>query len=333
MARSRKRERGVTMVLAAVFLVAIAAISAISIEIARLADTATEVQSAADAAALAAAENIDTGGDSTTATTAAQTVAGRNRTDGRWPASSNLDVQFGSWTAAGGYSSSGPVAGVSVPAVKATVSMPNVEYIFGSVLGGASTTVTKDAVAAYKCTGQAQPTAPVTIGLCQLQQYTQGQPCSANGSTLVQQPNPDQNSCWTANAHNAPDWLPPECGGGNAPLISVGDILAGQGLSNGQMVPILRAIQNCVNAGVHDYTIPIINCPIANCNAGTSLGEVVAFATMHIDSPSDIDPNGPTAGIRFTQVCDNNSSGNGGPPGAVCTGRGNVRLVNKLAAS
>ena len=54
---------------------------------------------------------------------------------------------------------------------------------------------------------------------------------------------------------------------------------------------------------------------------------------MRIENASDVTVNGPSAGIRFSQVCDNNASGAGGPPGAVCTGRGNVKLVNKLPAS
>lgn len=332
--RGRRRgERGVTMLLAAISLVAIIAISAISIEIARLTDTATEVQSAADAAALAAAENIDVSGDTATATSAARTVASRNRADGRAPAPANVAVEFGSWTAGGGYSSSAPLAGSSLPAVKATVTMPDVRFLLASALGASSTSVTKDAVAAYVCTGQAQPTAPITIGICQLRTYTQGQPCSGTGNTLTQSPDPTQNSCWTANAADAPGWFPPECNGGDAPLLAVGDTLAGQGLNNGAMVPILRAFQNCVDAGVHDYVVPIINCPIANCNAGTSLGQIVSFATMHIANSSDIVSQGPNKGITFTQICDNNGSGNPGPPGAQCTGHGNVRLVNEFPAS
>jgi hypothetical protein len=334
MARQSERERGVAMVLAAIFLVAIVAISAIAIEVGRLTDTATEVQIAADSAALAGAQNLVNGGDIAAASAAGQTVASRNQTDGRAPAPEDVDIDFGSYSAATGYTSGGaPVAGVSVPAVRATVHIPNVQYIFASVLGGSSTTVTKRAVAIYACTGQAQPTAPITIGLCQLQQYTQGHACSVSGSTLAQQPNPTQNSCWTANTSNAPGWLPSECDGGGAPLLSVGDILAGNGLSNGQMVPILRAINNCVSQGVHNYVIPIINCPIANCNNGTSLGEIVAFATIHIAGPSAVVVNGPNAGITFTQICDNNGSGTPGSSAAVCVGRGNVKLVDDRAGT
>src|SRR5947207_1595397 len=79
------RERGLAMALAALWLAAIVAIAAITIEVSRLTDTATEVQVAVDAAALAAAENMLKGGNVDSAKAAARTVASQNRTDGRPP--------------------------------------------------------------------------------------------------------------------------------------------------------------------------------------------------------------------------------------------------------
>jgi TctA family transporter len=54
MATHGRGERGVVLALAAMFLTAIIAMSAVALEVSRLTDTATEVQVAADAAALAA---------------------------------------------------------------------------------------------------------------------------------------------------------------------------------------------------------------------------------------------------------------------------------------
>jgi len=91
----RGRQRGVALALAAIFLAAILAMSAVAIEVSRLTDTATEVQAAADAAALAAAQNVINGGTAGpggTATVAAQTVAGRNATDGRTPAAESFST-------------------------------------------------------------------------------------------------------------------------------------------------------------------------------------------------------------------------------------------------
>ena len=203
MAMRARRERGVVMVVAAVWLTAIIAISAIAIEVSRLTDTATEVQVAADSAALAAAENMLNGGTTTSATTTAQTVAGRNRTDGRAPAPGNVAIEFGTYKKATGFT-----AGPPDNAARATVALPNVRYLLASVLNRAtSTTVTKRAVATYEPLGGTHP-APVTICDCDpaLQQFSPDHPCSGPLSgPLTQTPDGTQTSCWLVNGSEAAD--------------------------------------------------------------------------------------------------------------------------------
>src|SRR5437667_9897598 len=106
------RERGLAMALAALWLAAIVAIAAITIEVSRLTDTATEVQVAVDAAALAAAENMLKGGNVDSAKAAARTVAAQNRTDGRGPAPGDVPLEFGSYAIADGFSAGGADNGV-----------------------------------------------------------------------------------------------------------------------------------------------------------------------------------------------------------------------------
>ena len=321
MKAATRHERGIAMALFALWLAAIVAIAAITIEVSRLSDTATEVQVAVDAAALAGAENLLKGGNVDSAKAAARTVAAQNRTDGRGPGPGDVRLEFGSYTVADGFS-----AGGADNAVRATVTIHNVRYLLASVFGnGSNTAVTKRAVATYECCGYAQPSAPITIGDCQLQSYLEGQPCSVRGFTLVLQPQQAQNSCWTAGPGSALDWLPPECGGGRAPLLSAGETIQ---LKNGNMTPILKDFQDCVDHGVHDYVIPITRCPIGNCNDGSAT--VVGFATMHIDNSSDILATGG-GGITFTQICNNNAActgGHTGPGQATCFGTGNARLVD-----
>jgi Putative Flp pilus-assembly TadE/G-like len=322
MTRRTKGERGVTVALAAMWLVAITAIAAITIEVARLTDTATEVQIAADAAALAAAQRVINGGDTASATDVARNVAAQNRTDGRAPAASDVSLEFGTYAVATGF-----VAGGQNNAVRATLTVPGVRYLLATVFGqGSSTTVTKRAVATYECCGNARPTVPVTIGDCQLQSYLEGQACSTRGFTLTQAPQQLQNSCWTADPSTAPDWLPPECGGGRAPIVSAGTNIQ---LKNGQMTPVLQQIKSCVEHGVHDYVIPIIKCPISTCTDGAA--QVVGFATMHIESSGDVQTSGSNKGITFTQICNNNTACTGGftgPDQATCFGSGNAKLVD-----
>jgi hypothetical protein len=334
MTTKTKRERGVAMVLAALFLLAVVMVSAMAIEVSRLTDTATEVQVAADAAALAAAQSMLDTSNQASARTAAQTVAAKNGTDGRYPASTDVNVEFGSYSAAGGYSNSAPIPGTSVTATRATITMGNVRYLLATVFGaGSSTTVAKQAVAVYACTGTAQPGAPLTICDCGLTPSTQGEACSppTGSQQLTQTPDGSQNSCFLANPSDDQAWFPPGCFGGTkvAP-VSVGDTVT---LFNGQMTPNLRDFASCVGDGLHDFVIPVIHCSssgsppacsIGNCNHSS---KVVGFATIHINQSSDINSHGNNKSITYTQVCNANAPGTPGPASAACLGTGNVKLV------
>jgi hypothetical protein len=136
-----------------------------------------------------------------------------------------------------------------------------------------------------------------------------------------------------ANNSNDKEWLPPVngCGTGTAPILSVGQDLKGIA-TNGQMPPVYRDLKACVELGIHEFVIPIVSCgDLDKCNGGVTVGTVIGFTTVHIESPGDIITNGPDAGIiTLTQVCNNAAAGSGGSGasgGAKCFGSGNVRLV------
>jgi hypothetical protein len=100
---------------------------------------------------------------------------------------------------------------------------------------------------------------------------------------------------------------------------------------------------------VHDFVIPIIQCPVANCNNGTSDRHVVGFATIHISCPGDVGcpgcsgPESPNITrdltqnkwVTFTQICNNDASGGGGNNGGgtECFGSGTVKLVADKAGT
>jgi hypothetical protein len=342
-----EREQGIAMVLAALFLTAIIAIFAIALEISRLTDTATEVQVAADAAALAGAQNITSGGTTGTAQDAGQRVAGKNTADGRSPAPSDVQIEFGKYTPGIGF-----VAGAADNAVRATVTMQNVRYILASVFGGPSTSVTKRAVAAYKCNNCATP-APITICDCALTSTSPGEPCTAiTGGSLIQAPNGAQNSCLLSTAGQSADeaWFPSDCfaTGGTGPLISSGDTIT---LDNGQLTPVINDFESCVNDGVTDYVIPVVQCSdFGTCNGGkctnhpadtcitnadcchigqcNHTGTVIGFATMHVTM---VNAHGSPKTVSLTQVCNNAAPGGPCASGtAQCFGSGSVKLVADL---
>jgi Flp pilus assembly protein TadG len=358
MAKNRSRTRGVAVAMTAIWLTALMAVAAIGVEVARLATVATEVQVAADAAALGAAKNLwsTPGATQGTATSAGQAVAAQNQADGRFPASGNVNIQYGTWVANTGFVNGG---GGGSPAVRATVTMPNVKYLMATVFGFATQTqVQKRATAIYTCQETGRP-GPFTIGSCQLQTYTQGQSCSADNPTMLRtSPTPGQLMCWLDNSAGISAYLPPVagCGTGTASVTAVGDALPA--ITNGNVTPNYRALQDCVGntcvppggtgPGVHDYTIPIISCPLNSCNNGTTIGTVLGYATVHISCPGDIicpgctdSPRSPgvdasvSPSVNFSQICNNDSGGGGGNNSGStgCFGSGTVKLVGDIAGT
>src|SRR5207253_1928919 len=175
-----------------------------------------------------------------------------------------------------------------------------------------------------------------------------GQRCSADNPTLIT--TYDNTMCWIANNSNDTHYLPPPCGAGDGTPFSVGDIV---NATQGTVTPVYRDLQNCVGntcvfpgqtgPGIHDFAIPIIACPVANCNAGTSDRHVVGFATIHISCPGDIGCPGCSSGpaspgasvdptknkwVTFSQICNNDAPGGGGNNGGgtTCFGSGTVKL-------
>src|SRR5205814_7031395 len=204
------------------------------------------------AAALAAAHNITSGGTTGTAQDAGQRVAARNTADGRSPAPGDVQIEFGTYTSGTGF-----VAGAADNAARATVTMQNVRYLLASAIGGASTSVTKRAVAAYKCNNCAAPS-PLTICDCALTSTTPGEPCTTiSGGSLIQGPDGAQNSCFLTNSSGGgadEAWFPSDCfaTGGTGPLISVGDTVT---LYNGDITPVVQDFKSCFGKGVTDYLV------------------------------------------------------------------------------
>src|SRR6266481_6170720 len=142
----------------ALWILAFLGLTAIAVEIARLTHTATEVQASADAAALSGAAAL---GKGLSEVTGGQNAATANSADGHAIATSSVLIEKGHYdssAAASPHFSTSCTAGTDCNAVKATITVDNVNYIMASVLNGQSgTNVLKNAVAAVECQGSAYP--------------------------------------------------------------------------------------------------------------------------------------------------------------------------------
>jgi len=342
----RARERGVTLIAGGVWLMAMLAIVAIAVEIARLTDTATEVQAAADAGALAAALAIERG-QSAQASTVGKNAAGSNFADGKLVPATGVQIDLGHYStdpAVNPHFTTVCTVGTDCNAARATVTVTNVKYLMASILNGqASTSVQKKAVASSFCQGSATPF-PLAVCSNSLTNISQDNVCGSMTASLFMNPNNAQNACWTTltaggGASSVQSLFPTQCGGSPVNVALKQSI----GLTNGVSASLWNAFQCCVACqDIHDFIVPVVDCSaIGTCNTSP---QVLGFATIHIANATDISlgngnntcgnsfspwgscgtkiNNSGKDGITGSQVCKTALAGTGG--GTTCTNYGNT---------
>ena len=296
MRKAFDNERGMTMVFTAVAMSAFLAFTVVGVDLARLALTATEVQTVADAAATAGARALV---DNNNAVSQAQRVVAQNTVDGKTASIAAQDVQVGHYDFA---------TGTFVPSlppyngVRAT-GRTTVENFVAGVLGSPATTVTKTATAAFGGLGSALPPLPIVVGECHFQQFQRSLSCSSLPS-LTQVPDEGDNSGWTslsntdsASTSAIKDYLDRSCGGLGLPppTLHVGDYIK---VTGGQNASVLAAIDTCVLLGKRTYVIPIVPCGSAD-QYNQSM-QIVGFATITIDS---VNATGRKKGLNLSAIC------------------------------
>jgi hypothetical protein len=212
------------------------------------------------------------------------------------------------------------------PNAARAVATATVSTIFASVLGQSTSQLHREAVAEFGGTCSARTALPIALGDCLFDQFAASGNCATLPS-LVDTPDPTQNSCWTslqadtANANEALAFLPSECcqgrncgGGEPAPRLDRGSQVNG---INGQVTVLLRVIRDCFRQGITDFAVPIIAC--GRCNQQTT---VTGFATVHV---RNVQANGVNKGIDIDTVCSGDDPS--GPIGCASFGRESVALV------
>jgi Flp pilus assembly protein TadG len=180
-ARHRTRERGVTIAIVAVSLVAIIAMAALSIDIGTLYEAKAEAQRAADAAALAAARTISMqgltgdpanasgswqqicGGAGSPANVAATTVAQQNLVAGVPPPPPTVTYSAPGAGTNTDCSKLGPVFGVN-PQVTVLVQQSNLPIFFARVFSLLSSNYSNTRVSATATAEVFNPSNPATYG-------------------------------------------------------------------------------------------------------------------------------------------------------------------------
>lgn len=317
---SRTRQRGAALATVGIFMIVLAGMAVLGVDVGRLAFTATETQVVADAGAVAYAKTMldnDVNDANDSPFVAADQVVEDNSIDGKSAIQAKVEYAVGRFDFDQRHFRPG---GFPANAVRAT-GTATVDNIFAGIFGDYDSTVERFAVAAYGGAGQARPTLPIAVGDCYFKRFERSDSCS-DLPRLQQVPEKAENSCWTslrpvgANAQQVSQLLPAECcaggkcgGGAISPLVSVGDQI---NVLNGQANSILQILADCVDKGVQEYVIPIVAC--GKCNQLTS---VVGFAKVRMTRATD---QGGDKGIDVEALC--RKEGEGGAPG----GGGNYGL-------
>jgi hypothetical protein len=349
-----KSESGIALLAMAVWITAFAAIAAIVVEIARLTLTATEVQTAADSGAiggaLALVRNIPGQMSSM-----GKSAAAANTADGRSVDPNGVQIELGHYStdpSANPHFTTG-CAGTDCNAVKATVTVDNVQYIIASIIGGSQSSVQKIAVAAAECQGSGNPLPLAVCNQALASPLGQDTLCVDGVLKSGLSMQSGSNACWTylssptQGTSTVQGLFPNQCGG-TAPAED-GYVTLGQNLNfvgnPGVSVSTWQALQCCLACqGLHKFTVPVIDCS-GGGNPCQGDKPVIGFTTLDISQLSDgsngntqcnnkfspwgncgvtVD-NGWSAGLQeiaANQICHANDSGT--PGGSACTNFGNT---------
>ncbi len=272
----RRRQNGSVMLFVVIAGAALIGLVALSTETGRAWYTKNQLQSAADAAALAGVGNLLTNNfqtvDEAGARAAATAQVGLHDSFGTALTVPASDIEAGSWdvtnevfNALPGSTDPNLVRAVRVATRRDASTIGELPTIFGQALGVASVPVSSDAIAYWGFAGSAGPgevDLPIAIDCCAIsgnspgsacqQDYcstittTPPNPCAWNGTTtscLEFHSTPEQNACWTEFDGSSPSINTPglsDIVNNNNPFAIDGPIY----LDNGDKVPVLRDIQD-----------------------------------------------------------------------------------------
>ncbi len=294
----RRRERGQALAWVGITLLTLTAFAVIGVDVGRLAFTAAEVQSIADATATAGA--VALGNKEASPAAAATSVAQQNYVDAKYGTVGGAvtdvikSITPGVWNFNAAWDTDPFVASTwgdpNANAVR-VVARAQVENMVAPVFGVLHSDVERQSTAAVggACTEVA--TLPIAIEHDVVQQFIQAPDCRNIPVTRLFQV-PLDNSCFTslttasASASSEKAHIPTQCdgqgsndGGGQSETITIGDQIS---LNTGQDDSVLKTFQGCLDASppLNEFVIPVI--PDNSCCGGCTQ-PVVSFARIIID--------------------------------------------------
>jgi hypothetical protein len=196
-----------------------------------------------------------------------------------------------------------------------------VNNLFSPILPGDDnvSTVFREAVGSgIQCPSSGQPVMPITFGDCTFDAFEGPADCS-NPPRAILAPDQVDTACWTslddssANSDRTRSMLPAQCcaqcDGAPGPLVSKGDFI---NVSNGVNASVLQALRGCLQAGLTDFTIPIVKCDPDGTLKCNQAREVVGFAKFRM---TRVQASGSAKGVDLEFFCNSDGSDQSGSGG------------------
>lgn len=277
-------ERGVGLPLMGFALAAAIGILAITVDLGHLYMVKSELQRAADAAALAGAQRLFLPGtsaskvmpislDCTRAINAALALGTTNPTDAGPLPGGNLDIQVGHYNFHSKvFAPSGCSTPLSVNAVRAVATKPVSLYVGGLITGSSTVTLTATAIAVSGAARQGKPTLPLAVDDDKL-------PSVGEKLVIHLNPTPGDDGCWhTFFWQNPGSSLIRDLidGREEIPTLKVGDFIkVKEGVDNASLSRLGEILHS--KGGTWDVMVPVI--PAAS---HTGWAEVLGFAAIRL---------------------------------------------------
>ncbi len=324
----RDRERGQALAFVGIAMIMLVALAVIGVDVGRLAFTASEVQSIADAAATAAAGAI--GAHENDPLAVATAVVRQNYVDARTGnvGSATTDVVKSITPGVWDFSARTFKAStwndplVNSARVRAVATVDN---LLAAAIGFAQSDVERQATAAAGGACTEVLALPIAIEKDAIQQFLDSADCRTTSVTRLFQV-PTDNSCFTSLSADSASAsteksLIPICGGGGGggktQSVSIGDSI---NLDNGQQSTVLQALDDCVKAGQNEFVVPVIG----DGSCGSHPSNVVAFARIIIDHVQTTGASNQK-GVYIKGVCRETVSGTN--PGCLTGGENAMAIV------
>jgi Flp pilus assembly protein TadG len=330
----RRSERGIALAYFGIIMIMLIGFVVIGVDVARLAFTASEVQSIADSAALAAIGDYAANKADPTAHT--KTIVADNTVDGRAGTIASgttagielLEAGTYDWNTKAFAVGTWGTAGINAARAHGKGTVTN---LVAAAIGVVNSSVHRQAIAAVGGACNEVAALPIAIEQQAIQQYINSPDCENIPVTRLFQV-PTDNSCFTslstaaAGSSSESAHVPAacckgnKCGGGQTASLNIGDPIA---LNNGQDATVLQIIAGCATANppLTQFVVPVV--PNNSC-AGGKTQNVQLFARIIIDH---VVTTGAASkkGVYIKGVCLDQVSGN--DPGCLSAGEQAMALV------